>query len=275
MVLLLYLTFRDSEKVDWVESQNTFESAFSKETVYSSIRVIEKTIEDEQVQINQNMSNYKGGYPAIYWLSGKYESSGDPSSAGSDNGHAYGLFQMDGRYSLAECVTYIYSKNPTTFSMLEPYSHESSYGDGREWRFYRNNTFNSVWKAAYNASPKEFTVLQMEFTKSLYFDSRIPRIKKDLGFDPTQRSEAVQASLLSVINWWPESIAALKRRGINASSTDEVIIHTLYDACNARSAFPRWNQERADSLAILNGTFNYKNEPKIMNIINILGGEMT
>lgn len=98
--------------------------------------------------------------------------------AGGDGGKAYGRYQFDYRYALADFLKYVVSQDKETYCMLEKYA---AFGAGSD-RLLSGAGLGSDWIKAYHADSEGFSKLQDEFAYSYYY---IPakRAMADRGID--------------------------------------------------------------------------------------------
>lgn len=207
------------------------------------------------------MSGYVTGYASandeLFYLSCKYESGGNPDDVGGDNGWAYGKCQFDCRYDLLDFINYCYKKDPNLYAEFAPW-YEMDFSKRTTLR--SNKAFYAAWHAVFKRNPVQFETDQDTFMKNRYYTPVVSWMKSIFGIDVENRSSALKGCLLSHSIRNGQYYNSLKNyvKGINADSTDEEIIRTMY--AYARTDHPgeiaRWTLEEIDCLAMLNGTLD-------------------
>ncbi len=157
--------------------------------------------------------------PELGSLSARYESNGNPGTVSSGKGDAggvsYGAYQMTSAGGGTVAAYVKQSPYKDEFAGLIPGSPE----------------FTKKWKEIADRDPAGFKADQHEFIKKKYYDVQSAKLQKDVSFDVSQRSRALQQVV------WSTSVqhganttlieTALSGRD-PASLSDEQIIKAIY-----------------------------------------------
>jgi hypothetical protein len=128
----------------------------------------------------------------IYDLSAKYESSGDPASVSSGSGDlggiSYGIYQLASNASSVDSFV--------NWLRNYPYRALANYGHVLAEHDVNSEGFIQTWKDIGTTDPGNFTRLQNEYAKLVYFDAAARHLLF-AEYDITSKSVAMQAVLLS------------------------------------------------------------------------------
>lgn len=202
-------------------------------------------------------------------LSAKYESNDNPAAVsqtdGDGGGWSYGIYQFA---SLA-------GKTQDFVEWL--CRHDVPYDEyGRQLAASGDpccdQSFVDKWQEIGDVDPGGFGALQDEFVKPEYYDAGAQRLLDSYGFDISKRSNALQQVLFSNCIqhgcYYGAEVfgdaANLTGQELNEMS-DRDIIHNIYEVKLTDMSwssgspelrpglFNRWQNERIDALALLNG----------------------
>lgn len=172
----------------------------------------------------------------IFDLSAKYESSGDPASissgAGDLGGVSYGIYQLASNTGSVDSFV----------NWLKSYPDAALANYGRVLGAYavNSNGFKQQWREIGTIDPGNFTKLQNEYAKTVYFDGAAKQLRS-AGYDITSKSIAMQAVLFSrSVHYGPGNMVELYKEAIkrlnypNLSYVDDVrfdygVIANIYD----------------------------------------------
>lgn len=160
-------------------------------------------------------------------------------SAGSDGGHAFGLFQFDDRYeSLYRFLQHCLETNPETYgdfqyyydtyhSLQEPYLSGSSDLSG----------MINVWHKAYDADPDEFVRLQLDIYQQDYYAPVISMCsQKGIDLSDEERYSPVLRGTLWSISIWAgptsEGVGKVISK-LNSSMAEEEMLAICYSESTA------------------------------------------
>ena len=160
-------------------------------------------------------------------LSAKYESRGTCgtiSTGKNDNGgKSYGLYQFASSSGIPYKFTeWLQSKNTDMYNALnDAYNLDGGYGA----------SFDAAWKRIAENHEEQFSKLQYQYTKEIYYDPSVQKMK-DNGFDVTQRGYTLNAVI------WSRAVQnngcaiifdrATKDMGDLEKRSDEEIIKAIY-----------------------------------------------
>jgi hypothetical protein len=128
----------------------------------------------------------------IYDLAAKYESSGDPANVSSGSGDlggiSYGIYQLaSSKGSVDSFISWLRNYPDPALA---------NYGHVLAEHNVNSEGFIQTWKKIGITDPGNFSQLQNEYAKLVYFDAAA-RFLLFAGYDITSKSVAMQAVLLS------------------------------------------------------------------------------
>lgn len=195
-------------------------------------------------------------------LSAKYESSGDPGSIstgyGDAGGVSYGAYQFASNMGVVDnFVQWLLTKCP-------------EYGKLFIGKYVNSEDFKSTWKYLAQTDYDFFFTLQHDYVKELYYDRAVQKLKDEIGFDITARSNTLNDVLWSRSvqyhpKWMPElftDAAELIGKSVE-ECTDEELIYNIYEVNLTDMSwtsgspslrpglFNRFRNEREDALNML------------------------
>lgn len=125
-----------------------------------------------------------GGLPELGSLAAKYESREKPgvvsSGVGDPGGVSYGLYQMTSK------------QNGVIGGTVKVFVEQSPYAALFAGHTPGSPSFTAVWKGIAERDPVGFGKAQWRFTKAKFYDALAKKLRKDKGFDPDRRSNALQ-----------------------------------------------------------------------------------
>ena len=191
-------------------------------------------------------------YDKICYLAAKYESGGDPDQTGGDGGNACGEFQFDNRYELGPFVSWCYEQDPVFYAAFQPFL-------GMTTELKSNETFYNAWHTVCSANKEVFEAAQCEYVCDQTLAPLLQAMTEYYGYDFLNCSDALKGCILSFGNRDGKYVASIKRYfdGTTSTSTDREIIERAYNAMIERRPYiQRWRYEKADCLALLEGTLD-------------------
>lgn len=155
-------------------------------------------------------------------------------SAGSDGGHAFGLFQFDDRYeSLYKFMQYCMSEDPELYGGFSYYydkykSMQSPYIAGSP----DLSGMISTWHRAYDADPDRFVGLQLDIYQQDYYAPVVEMCRRRrIDLEDTDRySPVLRGTLWSISIWAGPTIRGVGQviSKLNASMTEEEMLDICY-----------------------------------------------
>lgn len=168
-----------------------------------------------------------GGYPAqLFMLSIAGETSGNPWISMGDNGKAYGICQMDYRYSLSGFMQYAYQKHPELWPAFEAYQETEAGSSILVSNEEIQQAFEDAMKADYNRAIED----QLVYMADHYWQGLFTKLEK-AGLEISKRNVAVAAALFSVsVNCGSHSDLFLAE--LKPEMTDVEMILKIYELRN-------------------------------------------
>ena len=214
----------------------------------------------------------------------KYESHGnyDLGFSSGDGYNALGYYQFDRRYSLVSFLRYCLSYDGEKYVMFEPVVERADEvaattdesGEALERSPMVNEDgeltelgtlVEGAWHAAYDADPKEFSLLQDNYAYEGYY-ARSESYLASQGISMAGRADCVKGLVWSATNLFGTAGVQffLDEAGLTNDMTDRQFVNALVDAIvdNVAERYPsqpqyhdawirRYESERADCLALL------------------------
>lgn len=177
----------------------------------------------------------------------KYESGAEGYlSANSDRGRAYGRYQFDYRYALADFFRYCVRKNAQHYSALQPFI-DCGKGSGA---LRGSSILADLWLSFCKEYPEEFYALQDAFAFEEYYLPCKRYMKEKLGIDLDRHSAALRGSAFSMAVRSGQEAGAMKYSDSRDTDDDAGIMRRAY-ARYAEDDAGRWPEQLADALAYL------------------------
>jgi phage-related protein len=210
-------------------------------------------------------------------LSAKYESSGRidtiANNKGDQGGASYGKYQIaTNTGTMNSFLSYAKKQNEDIYNKLT--GRDTVWGKAKGFFGYDvkpgTNEFNQRWKEIAKEDPRSFENLQHKFIQSSHYDPALEKIKKSVGIDVSQRSDALKDVLWSTAvqhGVGGANKVFSKALGSNANSlSDREIIERIYaergrdkgyahfsgnSASVIKSVVNRFEREKKDALTML------------------------
>lgn len=206
---------------------------------------------------SNNVGTYNSYNDTITYLTAKYESGGDANNTGGDGGNACGMFQFDCRYELPWFVDWcLIQKNQN--GLYDPFR---PYANSVAGALKSHTAFFNAWHRVYETNAVQFDADQCEYVimRNLNVDFLNALTTASGGYDFNNAPPAVLGMVLSFANRDGNNVQSVGRyfSGFSPTTSAEELITTAYDRMiNRRPMLARWPLEKADCLAILNGTLD-------------------
>lgn len=209
----------DYDKADFYESAPAVSARSARSASSSSLSSVSVSSEMKYFTKYESRSNYRQGFSY------------------GDGYNALGYYQFDRRYSLIPFLTQVYNANPTKYSMLkavidrgsEVKSASSMYDSGSKTLTELGQLVQSVWYAAYDADPAEFSAFQDAYAYNSYYVPTERWLKSELGIDMSGRADCVKGMVWGMSNMWGPGGVKKVLRGANLSNdmTDREFVTAL------------------------------------------------
>lgn len=151
--------------------------------------------------------------------------------AGGDNGHAYGIFQFDDRYTLWDFVGICLNADPTAYGgfseLYAKYSNSSSIISSSS---ADTTAMIQAWHNAYDADPEGFTQLQLQAFAEMYYDPIVSYCTGkgiDINNEETY-SPVIRGTLMSISIWAGTDGARKVINRLSSSMTEEEMLDVCY-----------------------------------------------
>lgn len=143
------------------------------------------------------------------WLGFMAEESGSEGgrSAGSDNNHAYGIFQFDDRYDLIPFLGHCLETDPEKYqAFTNIYTKYQSKANSGKVTVSADSADTAelinAWHATYDADPEGFTELQIQYFIADYYGACYTGcLKRGIDLSDEKFSPVIRGTLMSISIW--------------------------------------------------------------------------
>lgn len=154
-------------------------------------------------------------------------------SAGSDHGHAYGIFQFDDRYTLLSFLGYCLSLDSSKYAdfttTYTKYKNSSSVVSSNS---ADTAALIQAWHNIYDADPEGFVMTQVEYFVASYYPECVSYCNsKGIDIESDDYSPVIRGTLLSIAIWAGNNGAKKVFSRFSSGMTEEEML----DICYSRS----------------------------------------
>jgi murein DD-endopeptidase MepM/ murein hydrolase activator NlpD len=188
-----------------------------------------------------------GGAGGLGSISGKYESSGDPSlcvhNPSDPGGLSCGKYQIAaGPGTLSNFINFLQNKKPEYYKFFKGVPQVLS-------------KFGPAFKKAYNSNPAGFTSVQHDFIAYSHYHPQVAKIKSKTGYDILAQKPSIQEMFWSFSVQHNNNTPGAFYEAVGGgwkTMTDKQIISKMYDYRYDRWSCcrPRYIAEKKDVLAL-------------------------